>query len=509
MIAEVANVLANYSADEIALTRDICKDSFFSFMQEMWPTIIQEVPVWNWHIELLCNEMQAAAELVFAGKDREWDYIFNMPPGTTKSTIVSVMFPAWTWAKMPSARHICASHTDQLVLDLSRKCRSVVRSELYQACFPEVQISEDQDTKGYFTTTKGGMRLCATVGGKNPMGFHAHFINVDDPIDPNQVMSEAALKSANLFMTNTVPSRKVDKRTTVTFLTMQRLHQNDPTGDWLSRERDKIKWFKMPGEVRLVDVIDESQLKPGAIKEVSEEVQYKKEWNCQPEELRHNYVDGLLDPVRLPLYVLEEYKAKGRFFYSGQFDQDPVPLGGGMFNVAKLHIKVLDTSLKFKKLVRYWDKAGTEDDGAHTAGVLMGLASDNSYWVLDVVRGQWEAYARETVIKTTARMDGLTVRIAVEQEGGSGGKESAQSTVKRLAGFRVCKDLPRGDKVLRADPYSYQVNAGNVWLARANWNRAYIDEMKFFPKSKFKDQIDASSGAFAQLTKSNTVGAVA
>ena len=85
----------------------------------------------------------------------------------------------------------------------------------------------------------------------------------------------------------------------------------------------------------------------------------------------------------------------------------------------------------------------------------------------------------------------------------------AELTAKMLRGFRVRIDIPRGDKILRADPFSVQVNYGNVYIPEGIvWATEYINEMQFFPFSKYKDQIDASSGAFSIITKPRTkVGA--
>src|SRR5690606_19446496 len=98
--------------------------------------------------------------------------------------------------------------------------------------------------------------------------------------------------------------------------------------------------------------------------------------------------------------------------------------------------------------------------------------------------------------------------VAVEQEPGSGGKESAEATVKNLAGFVAVKDRPTGDKAYRADPYSVQVNEGNVRLLVGAWNEDYIEELKHFPNSTHKDQTDASSGAFASVTKYKKAGVI-
>lgn len=457
------------------LLASVVREDFFEFVKAFWGELIHEPPVWNWHIPYLCRELQIAVELVFAGKPREYDIIINIPPGTTKSTVASVMLPAWVWTRMAHARFICASHTDTLVMDLSNKARHIIKSELYGRLFPHIRLMHDQDAKTYYRNVDGGDRLSCTVGGKTPTGFHAHIIIVDDPIDPMKALSDAELKAANDFMTQTLPSRKVDKELSLTILIMQRLHQNDPAGHWLGRAR--------PGAVRHICLPAEA----------SEFI--------RPPRLGEFYEDGLLDPKRLSRKTLAEFRALGEFMYSGQFRQHPVPLGGGMFKVSKLVVEERPPD-KFASIVRYWDNAGTAGAGNFTVGAKLGvryIAGLPEYWVLDIVRGQWSSNVREDIKLETARQDGKDVLVGQEQEPGSGGKESAEATVRRLAGFRVRVDKVSGDKILRADPYSVQVNAGAVHVLRRPWTRDYINEMEYFPGSTYKDQIDASSGAFALL----------
>jgi predicted phage terminase large subunit-like protein len=461
------------------LLASVCKESYFEFLKEFWDVIIPEKPHWNWHVKFLCDELQVLAERVFRGEDKAYDMIINISPGSTKSTIASVGYLPWIWTRMPNARMICGSHTHELVLDLSRKSRDIILSDKYKRLFPNIHLREDQNTKGYFVNTSGGMRFSCTVGGKTPTGMHGHFLVVDDPIDPMKAISELEIKSANAWMNETLPTRKVNKALTPTILIMQRLHQNDPSGNRLSRKEDRLRHICLP-----------ARLPP------------PEEGNTVfPVEARNNYVNGLMDPVRLPNAVLEEsLREMGAYGFAGQYLQSPVPLGGGMFMTKRLQTGESPPT-KFKRVIRYWDKAGSAGKGAYTVGVKMGLGLDGSIWILDVVRFQKEAAARERLIKDTAAIDGKKILIGVEQEPGSGGKESAESTVKNLLGYIVLIDIPKGDKVLRADPFSVQVNAGNVHLKEGLWNADYIEEMKYFPYSTYKDQIDASSGAFALLVK--------
>ena len=185
---------------------------------------------------------------------------------------------------------------------------------------------------------------------------------------------------------------------------------------------------------------------------------------------------------------------------AGQVGQNHIIAGGEMFKTDNFSvIDRVPTPYDIAQMVRYWDKAGTEGGGAYTVGVKMCKLTNGKFVVLDVKRGQWSSEKRERIMKQCAEADGQACKVYVEQEPGSGGKESAEATVKNLAGFAVYKDRPTGDKVFRADPYSVQVNEGNVTLLHGAWNDDYVSELKDFPFSKYKDQTDGSSGAFAKV----------
>jgi len=460
---------------EYDLIASITRESFYEFVKEFWSMCVMETFIDNWHISYLCKELQAVVENMVAGNDKLYDLIINISPGSTKSTLASVMLPAWTWTRMSSARIIGASYAHNLAMDLSRKNRDLVQSSKYQKCFP-MALKDDQNTKSYFANDRGGMRMGVGMGGV--AGFHAHLLVIDDPINPNSAVSEVEMRTCNAWMTETLGQRKVNQAKTPTILIMQRLHQNDPTANMLVKNKN-TKFICLPAEV-------------------SE--------NLRPIELQANYKDGLMDPVRLPRATLEEKRATlGEYGYSGQYLQHPVPLSGGMFKTDRFRVEQLNGS-KLIRVVRYWDKAGTEGGGCYTVGVKMGIDNKKHFWVLDVVRGQWDSAQREDVIKFTTQLDGVAVLSRIEQEPGSGGKQSAQDTIKNLAGFNVAADRPVGNKALRADPFSVQVNAGNASMVPAVWNVDYLSELSYFPLGRFKDQVDASSGAFAELTTHKVVG---
>ncbi|ODS35224.1 MAG: hypothetical protein A7315_01870, partial [Candidatus Altiarchaeales archaeon WOR_SM1_79] len=175
-----------------------------------------------------------------------------------------------------------------------------------------------------------------------------------------------------------------------------------------------------------------------------------------------------------------------------------IEAGGNMFNQSWW--KIVNTPLDEKRtIVRYWDKAATPSGGAETAGVRMSKTNNGLYYVEHVIHGQWSTHEREQIIRKTAEQDGTEVEIYLEQEPGSAGKDSADFTIKTLAGFKVKAQRATGDKVERAKPFASQVEAGNVYLVRGEWNKAYIHQHHNFPQIKLKDMVDASSGAFNSL----------
>jgi predicted phage terminase large subunit-like protein len=476
--------------DPLSSMRVLTKGSLYYFMQYFWDTYSQETFSPNWHIKEICKELEAVARRVAEGEKKEYDLIINVPPGTTKTATVSVFFPVWCWANWYWMKFITSSHSSDLSNESAEYSREIIRSEKFQAMFPEIDIKPDKDVKSNYRIVKkeyispgqlprlksGGGRISTSVDARIT-GFHAHIIIPDDIIDPKRALSEVGLVTAQNHL-KTLSSRKVNKRVTTTIMIMQRLHQEDPTGYMLEKQKDNIRHICLPGEL-------------------GEYAQFVK-----PQEFIEFYKDGLLDVNRLGRDELKDLEADlGQYGYAGQVGQNPTPPGGGMFKVNMLNvIDSLSSETNIVRTIRYWDKAGTQDGGTYTAGVKMSLMQNKKYVIHDVKRGQWGTDEREKVIKATTEADGKRVTVIIEQEGGSGGKESAESTVKNLAGYTVHRDIPRGDKALRADPFSVQVNWGNVILLRGDWNKAFVDELEMFPNGKYKDQVDSASAGFNLLS---------
>src|SRR6266511_702141 len=163
-------------------------------------------------------------------------------------------------------------------------------------------------------------------------------------------------------------------------------------------------------------------------------------------------------------FLIERRRMMTKAGWESEYQQNPIVVGGGIFPIDKLDIIPSIDRKKIRASVRYVDKAGTKDGGAYSAMVLMHRTHDKQYIVEDVVRGQWSALEREQRLRQAAQID------------------------KTLcpAGYTVWVEQEPG-------------NGGNVALKAAAWNRDFMDELESFPSGKFKDQVDAASGAFNKL----------
>lgn len=402
---------------------------------------------------------------------------------TMKSTLTSVFWPAWEWgpAGMPHIRMIGCSHEADLAVRDARKMRLLVTSDWYQTRWP-VRMAADQSEKVNFENAARGFRQACPVGSMT--GKRGHRVVWDDPQSAEGANSPAKREEALRIFRETLPTRVVEPKTSAIIVVMQRLHEADVSGEILSGDYG-YEHLCLPMEF-----------------EADRRCTTSIGWS-DPRQ----HEGDLLFPERFPREVVDRDKAILREYgAAGQFQQRPAPRTGGYFAWEKLEI--VGAAPRMLEVVRYWDKAGTKDGGKRTAGVKIGKGVDGLFYVLDVVTGQWAAAEREAVIRQTAELDGLGCTVWIEQEPGSGGKESAENTIQRLAGYVIHAERPSGDKALRAEPYAVQVQAGNVKVLAGAWNQLFIDEHKSFPRGKFKDQIDAAAGGFNKLAAAQPVGAL-
>ena len=457
------------------IERELCARSITHFVYRAWPHIIPDAYQHSWHIDAVAEHLQAVA----SGEINR--LLVNIPPGSSKSTMIGVMYPAWLWGPggHPGHRYIGASHEQGLAVRDNRLMRELVTSQWYQRLWP-IGLKGDQNEKLYFENDQRGFRQACAVASMT--GRRGHTIAWDDPLNPEKANSEVHRETAIRVLTETLPTRLNDPKSSAIIVVMQRLHEADPAGHILSSE--------------------------GGYEHLCLPMEFEPERRCTTSI---GWTDPrteegeLLDPVRFPAKVVERDKRDmGSYAWAGQMQQRPTPRGGAMLKRAWFDIvKAPPAGCRW---VRAWDLAATASNGADwTVGVLIGRTPDGQFVVADVQRAQAGPAAVRAMIRNTAMQDKIRGKVTVDlpQDPGQAGKAQAQDLVKMLAGHKVQASPETGDKITRAEPFAAQAEAGNVALVEGPWNAAYLDEIETFPMGKHDDQVDATSRAFNALASAS------
>ena len=207
-------------------------------------------------------------------------------------------------------------------------------------------------------------------------------------------------------------------------------------------------------------------------------------------------------PEQYPIEKLRQIeRTLGSREWSALYQQRPAPAEGLLFRPER--IGLVDALPVGIKLARGWDLAATAQMGSSdpdwTVGALVGRDTDGMTYIADIVRLRGTPLQVEQAIRNTAAMDGTRVPISLPQDPGQAGKAQAQSYTRRLVGSTVEATPETGNKATRASPLAAQIEAGNVRMLKASWNRALLDELGVFPAGKHDDQVDALSRAFTKV----------
>lgn len=457
------------------------RKSFWAYRQYIDPGMIT-----GWFPYILAMRLQHFYERLRNG-DRP-KLLILAPPQHGKSRALQD-FISWAAGKNPDLRTIYGSYSNDLGVDCNMAIQRVVDDrDKYGRVFPATLMN----TTNVVSTAVGSGRFLRNSEVIQWVGKKGYFRNVtvegqvsgksldlgviDDPIKGRAEAQSKKLRDKTwAWLMDDFFSRFSDQAGLIMIMT--HWHVDDPAARFLLN-------FPDTEVIRFPAMYEANKPRP-----------------YDPRRLQD---EPLFPEFKSKDFLLERKKSYSRASWESLYQQSPIVGGGGMFPIAKINIvKALPPRSKWKRFSRYWDKAGTADGGAYTSGVLMLQTHDDEYFVVNIKRGQWQAFDRERIIKATAEQDHANfdrVEIYVEQEPGSGGKESAERTIRNLSGFIVAADRPTGDKVFRADGWAAQVQAGNANLLAAGWNEAYLDELETFPGGTYKDQVDASAGAFNKLT---------
>lgn len=450
------------SPDEYAF---ILRQDLTSFVERAFYEVNPDAKLLrNAHVEVIATKLEACR------KGEINRLIVNLPPRHLKSICASVAFPAWYLGHNPAGHVICASYGQELADKMARDCRRVMQSSWYQGLF-STRLSERQAVHDFATTARG-TRMATSVGGVLT-GRGADLIILDDPLKPEDALSEPRRKAVNEWYDGTLLSRLNDKVKGCIAIIMQRLHQDDLVGHVLEQEGWEVLSFPAIAETDETHVID-SPLGKRVFRRRAGEA---------------------LHPEREPVATLAAIRETiGEYNFASQYQQNPAPVGGAMVKTQWLRFYSPDERpLRFSTIVQSWDTANKATElndfsVCTTWGVL-----DKSFYLLDVFRQRLNYPDLRRKVEELAQRH-KAGSIVIEDR--ASGTQLIQDLQRQMHGLRPYDPPPQTDKVMRLHAQSAAFENGFVLLPhQASWLADYIAEITSFPGCRYDDQVDSTTQA--------------
>jgi predicted phage terminase large subunit-like protein len=519
-VTEAALLFGNLRATRMEIAKRRAELHLIDFVELLWPTIEPEQPfVRGWVQEAICEHLEAVTD------GRITKLLCNVPPGSTKTALVNVFWPAWEWGprNRPDLRYMSWSYSAKLTEDANDACRRLIESEVYQRFWGDrFELDDTSNAKSFYKNSKGGWRRSSSIGGA-ATGFRADRLIFDDPHSVKDADSVAALREATRWFARTLPTRvrntsggisnvkvpfwvrdvhglgldddpddggrKATASATVGI--MQRVHLHDISGIIL----------KNPGlgyEVLLIEM---------RFKGAQHPARRAPAWRSSS----IGYVDPrteigqLCDPIRFPEEAVAELEAQlmlegGSDAVAAQLDQWPLETSGTWFKVEWLP-DVAPGEIKLPLGKRGWDWAASET-ATSNATAHAHLTRDpvtKKFYIVDSAELKGGPGKVEAFVKKQHETDPKGLDWSIPKDPGAAGALFAGYIVREVApGRHVHVSAETGSKVTRAKPVSAQAEHMNLAIVRhPGWERlrqCLVD----FPYGDV-DLVDAVSRAFAAL----------
>lgn len=455
----------------IELDQAIAQRSLAEFCKMAWHVLEPATPIkWGWALDAMCEHLEA----VHNGQIKR--LLMNVPPGMMKSLLTGVFFPAWEWGAggKPSLRYLTTAHKEALAVRDNLKCRRLIQSEWYQERW-NVSLTGDQNAKTKFENTATGFR--ESMSFTSLTGSRGDRVIIDDPLSVDDAFSVAALQAARDTFLEAVPSR-VNNADSAIIVIMQRLHEDDTSGVILARDLgyDHLMLpmrFEQSRRCLTSIGFQDPRTKEGE----------------------------LLFPERFPeeqVAALE--KTMGSYAVAGQFQQRPVPRGGGMFKSDWIQYWT-ELPKTFDAMCISWDMTFKDSKNSDfVVGQVWGKKK-GCFYLIDQVRGQWDFVKTLDHFVALAEKHPTVTRKLVEDK--ANGSAIISTLKKHVSG--IIPITPKESKEARASAVTTLWEAKNVYLPpkdRFPWvGKEFEPELLAFPAGAHDDQVDSCTQALSDLNR--------
>lgn len=453
----------------VDLDRERSARRFASFVRLAWDHIGDPRPLeWNWHLDAMAEECQAITD---GGILRS---VLNVPPGSAKTTITGVLWPAWVWGprKDPASRWMFASYDASLMLISARRLETLLDSAWYRERWGEI-LTDGARALHDLRTRAGGGRFSTSLGGK-ALGRHANYQVIDDPVKATDglVISGAALDKAWDTIANTFATRAIDPPTFRRMIVGQRIGEGDPSSHALDEG-----WHgcRLPMRLEIEDV--------------------------DPRDRRTTEGEPLF-PSRWSLEWCEKFERENADVWATQYQQRPAAKGGSIWKEDALELHAISPD-EWRGIsvhawaIQSWDFTFKGEEALDWVAGQYWKSKDDHYFCSPDPLHEPLSFVASLEAMRTRRVVWPCSRVIVEDKANGPAIENVLRD--EIPGIELY--TPNGSKTARAQATAPLVNAGRVHFTRGPGWDTLKRILSRFPRVRRDDPVDAATQALLDLSK--------
>jgi predicted phage terminase large subunit-like protein len=448
-------------------------------------------------MDAICEHLEAVTD----GEIRR--LLINVPPGSSKSLLCNVFWPAWEWSMFPHLRYLSFSYAAHLTERDNRRFRDVIQSQRYQKLFGH-KFSLVKKGEEYVSNTKTGFKVATSIGGVGT-GERGDRVILDDPHNVKEAESDVVRDGTTDWFATAMSNRLNNMEKSAIVAIMQRVHESDVSGYILDKGL-QYDHLCIPAEYE-------------ALRHCTTSIGWS---DPRTEEVESFW------PERFNVAVLEEQKhLMGPYGYAGQYQQRPSPKGGGIIKREWWQLWEDKAFPPLDYIVAYCDTAYTEKTmNDPSAMIVFGVFSQDAVAHANKTVGPYGAISWTErsysemipkVIVMHAWQERLEFHNLVEKVRATAVKFKCDKVIveNKASGISVAQELRRvyghedfgvqlndpksQDKIARLHSIQHLFSEGLIYAPDRAWADMVITQVEGFPTAKHDDLTDCISGGLRHL----------